>query len=525
MSSSVQPKGKAVLKGPIDYEKTPLWKHVEVIRDSEDGGGNRHWRCNYCGEVYKNSYSRVRAHLLYVDILRQLKLEEEMAELKKSDYVTLPEGSDLVQPKRKRGNQSLIAKAFNLRERDELDKECARMFYSAAIPFNLARNPYFKRFCYKLSTFSVAANFIAEIFIQAIEDVGAHYVVQVVTDNGSNFKSAGNLIELKYPSIFWTPCVVHCVNLAFKSICEPPQKSDHYDQCKWLTSLCEDMNEVQKFVSNHDLVKGLFNKYSTHQLLHVADTRFASHYVVAERLTLVKSALDKMVIDPEWNILFKSKTNPIDVKARKIMMLILDDSWWEKVEYFLEFMKPIYQMIKFGDRDAPVLHLIYNMWNSMIEEVKVVVFKREGKDINVDSSEFFDAIQHVLELRWNKSNTPLHCLAHSLVPKYYSINWLNDGRTIFQRVPPHQDLEVSTRRNLCFQRLFPDPIELRNVLKEYGSFSSGLDSFSQAHVIASRDEEEPISWWANYGSATPHLQSLAFRLLSQPASSSCCERN
>ncbi|KAK9733541.1 hypothetical protein RND81_04G074100 [Saponaria officinalis] len=172
----------------------------------------------------------------------------------------------------------------------------------------------------------------------------------------------------------------------------------------------------------------------------------------------------------------------MDVKARKIRMLILDDSWWEKVEYFLEFMKTIYQMIKFGDRDAPVLHLIYDMWDCMIEDIKVVIFKREGKYIN-----------HVLELRWNKSNTPLHCLAHSLVPKYYSINWLNDGRTIFQRVLPHQDLEVSTQRNLCFQRLFPDPIELRNVLKEYGSFSSGLDYFSQAHVIASRDEEEPIS--------------------------------
>ena len=40
-----------------------------------------------------------------------------------------------------------------------------------------------------------------------------------------------------------------------------------------------------------------------------------------------------------------------------------------------------------------------------------------------------------------------------------------------------------------------------------------------------REYEEPLSWWANYGASTPLLQNLAFKLLSQPASSSCCERN
>ena len=40
-----------------------------------------------------------------------------------------------------------------------------------------------------------------------------------------------------------------------------------------------------------------------------------------------------------------------------------------------------------------------------------------------------------------------------------------------------------------------------------------------------REYKEPLSWWANYGTSTPLLQNLAFKLLSQPASSSCCERN
>lgn len=43
--------------------------------------------------------------------------------------------------------------------------------------------------------------------------------------------------------------------------------------------------------------------------------------------------------------------------------------------------------------------------------------------------------------------------------------------------------------------------------------------------MEARDTEDPLSWWASYGSSTPLLQALAFKLMSQPASSSCCERN
>jgi len=40
-----------------------------------------------------------------------------------------------------------------------------------------------------------------------------------------------------------------------------------------------------------------------------------------------------------------------------------------------------------------------------------------------------------------------------------------------------------------------------------------------------RVHEESLSWWTSYGSLTPTLQALAYKLLSQPTSSSCCERN
>ncbi|GMP85368.1 hypothetical protein CsSME_00038555 [Camellia sinensis var. sinensis] len=103
--------------------------------------------------------------------------------------------------------------------------------------------------------------YVASLFIKAIKEVKEANVVQIVTDNTSNYKAAGLSIENKYSHIFWTPCVVHSLNLALKSICTPPDKSAQYDQC------------------------------------NVAETRFASNIIMAVRLREVKTSLEKMVMD------------------------------------------------------------------------------------------------------------------------------------------------------------------------------------------------------------------------------------
>lgn len=56
----------------------------------------------------------------------------------KKQYMSYQEGSDLIQPKRRLGALEL---AFNTTDRDEIDKDCAVMFYTGDISFNFARNP------------------------------------------------------------------------------------------------------------------------------------------------------------------------------------------------------------------------------------------------------------------------------------------------------------------------------------------------------------------------------------------------
>ncbi|GAV72515.1 LOW QUALITY PROTEIN: Dimer_Tnp_hAT domain-containing protein, partial [Cephalotus follicularis] len=128
-------------------------------------------------------------------------------------------------------------------------------------------------------------------------------------------------------------------------------------------------------------------------------------------------------------------------------------------------------------------------------------------------------VHEILVDRWNKSNTPLHCLAHSLNP---ILSWLNETSN---RQPPHQDNEITKERKIYLKRIFPNNEEFRAVQVEYGKFSGCLKSFSDSDSMSDRGKIDPKHWWLLYGSSIPLLQKLDLKLLGQPSSSSYAERN
>ena len=100
--------------------------------------------------------------------------------------------------------------------------------------------------------------------------------------------------------------------------------------------------------------------------------------------------------------------------------------------------------------------------------------------------------------------------------------WLQEGAG---RLPPHKDKEISQMRMTCFKKFFRIPQELAAVKEEYARFSSFSEEFNDPDSIHDRWAVSPMTWWTNHGQSVPLLMGLAMKLLSQPASSSCCERN
>ena len=135
------------------------------------------------------------------------------------------------------------------------------------------------------------AQFIADILIKSIEQIGPNKVVQVVTDNAPVCKAAGLIVESRFDHIFWTPCIVYNLNLILEEI---------DNKVPWIKELTGQAREIVKFITNHHQSQAIFREYSRLELLKVVETRYASNFIMLRRLIEVKQPLVSMVVSQLW---------------------------------------------------------------------------------------------------------------------------------------------------------------------------------------------------------------------------------
>ncbi|KAK0582263.1 hypothetical protein LWI29_023555 [Acer saccharum] len=113
-------------------------------------------------------------------------------------------------------------------------------------------------------------HFISNTFVDSIREISPENVVYVITDNAPACKAAGLLVESKFPQIFWTPCVVHTLNLTLRSICSPsphPKYDDIMEKCGWIAKVSGDVFFIKNFIMNHSIRLAMFNSHSKLKLL------------------------------------------------------------------------------------------------------------------------------------------------------------------------------------------------------------------------------------------------------------------
>ena len=101
------------------------------------------------------------------------------------------------------------------------------------------------------------------------------------------------------------------------------------------------MIDIRNFILNHGMANHIFNRYSSLKLLSVAETRFASSFIMAKRLREVKSSLEKMVMDSHWKTYRENGNTVAETKAREVKKCIVDDTFWDQLDYLLSFTEPI----------------------------------------------------------------------------------------------------------------------------------------------------------------------------------------
>ena len=158
-------------------------------------------------------------------------------------------------------------------------------------------------------------------------------------------------------------------------------------------------------------------------------------------------------------------------RAQVVKRMVVDDEWWDRVEYILTFSKPIVDLLRMLDTDKPSLGEVYEGIDSMIEKIREVINAKEQYPNEV----FYSEVKDILTKRWNKMTTPLHLLAYALNPKYYSVELLSDPN----RSAPNKNPQVSLRFKKAFRKLFLDPdigVQIRSEFSHIlGSEGLGAD--------------------------------------------------
>lgn len=335
------------------------------------------------------------------------------------------------------------------------------------------------------------ANFIANELERNINAVGAENVVQVITDSASNCLGARSILEQRFKHIVFSPCAAHCLDLLLEDIGKLP----------WASSVIARGRAVVKFIANHHKSLAVFRQHSSLELLKPGETRFASQFIMLQRLHDCKDAMQETIVDREYKKWLSSlKTMAV---AKPVTDTVLDQSFWESVEDMITCCEPIISMLRLADGNVPCVGKMY--WK--IYQIDVGL---QNSSLEMTRK---NQMRTFLNNRWKMLHTDLHSAGFVLDPEY---------RQFLQ----HENAEVVSGFHQMVERVHANDVSAQvRAIQQHASYRAGHGLFARPVAMAAAKEMAPYRWWMAFGAHVPDLQRVAIRVLSQVPSAAACERN
>jgi hypothetical protein len=158
------------------------------------------------------------------------------------------------------------------------------------------------------------ANMLVDLLEKQIDKIGREHVVQVVTDNGANFKVAGRILMDRIPHLFWTPCAAHCFDLLLEDI----------GKIKDFNSCINMAKKVSMFIYKHGRIHNLMREKLGGDLVRPGVTRFATSFLTLVSMLRHRNGLKSIFVSDEWHLTKFSNTE----EGRQITRIVLSMPFW-----------------------------------------------------------------------------------------------------------------------------------------------------------------------------------------------------
>lgn len=153
-------------------------------------------------------------------------------------------------------------------------------------------------------------------------------MVQVVTDNASNFRRMGRLLEVEFPHIVHTPCASHCLDLLMEDV----------GKLHWVKSVIKKAKSIVTFFTTKRKVLAIFRENSPLELKKPSSTRFAYTWLILDRLYEARGALRVSVVSTMWTAL----EDHTQEESKAMQRLCLREQFWSSVKAIVQAVTPLY---------------------------------------------------------------------------------------------------------------------------------------------------------------------------------------
>ncbi|XP_026436025.1 uncharacterized protein LOC113333871 [Papaver somniferum] len=194
------------------------------------------------------------------------------------------------------------------------------------------------------------AEYIHKLRNEVIAKVGIENIIQFISDNGSNFKAAGKALMKEHPTLFWTPCAAHYINLVMKDLSEQiPRIIKSLGRAKSLFS----------YIYNHGAVLTMFRELTNNSELHRStNTQFATQYYTLSSLLEYIHDLQVLFVQEKW---MKSKYARTSDGHRQ-MATVSSNEFWENVTFSCQVLGPLVEVVRMADTERkPFMGYVYEV--------------------------------------------------------------------------------------------------------------------------------------------------------------------
>uniref|UniRef100_A0ACD5UIB5 Uncharacterized protein n=1 Tax=Avena sativa TaxID=4498 RepID=A0ACD5UIB5_AVESA len=323
---------------------------------------------------------------------------------------------------------------------------------------------------------------LTAMLFRVVDDVGAHNIVQIVTNDVSPYMQTAWHYVLKYydHSFFFALCADHCINLLLEKIAASKNVSEVLMKAK----------EITRFIYSPALPVELKGRYVQQEILSSSCLKFVAVFITLERLVSARVNLVNMFNSPAWDSSVWAASSDM---FRHISGIVkTDDAFWSAAADVVKVTNPLVSVLYKLESEICPMGILYDAMDGAKEDIK--------RNLGDRHDEYWALVDRIWD---GYLHSPLHAAGHMLNPRiFYSDRF-------------HHDTEISSGITTCIIQLSQVRYNPRKAAAQLEAYQQKLGSFDSDPANQQIMGIPQVQWWLAHGARTPDLQAMAKRILSQ----------